>query len=59
MLTIGYLMVEAHAAEVTTNAGRTVPATVVGYDHETGFGILKAIEPAEDQAAAVRPARPT
>ena len=45
ILTIGYLMVEAHAAEVTTNAGRTVPATVVGYDHETGFGILKTIEP--------------
>jgi S1-C subfamily serine protease len=45
VLTIGYLMVEAHAAEVTTNAGRTVPATVVGYDHETGFGVLKAIEP--------------
>ena len=45
ILTIGYLMVEAHAAEVRTNAGRTVPATVVGYDHETGFGILKTIEP--------------
>src|SRR3954469_13114122 len=45
ILTIGYLMVEAHAAEVTTNAGRTVPATVVGYDHETGFGVLRAIEP--------------
>ena len=45
VLTIGYLMVEAHAAEVRTNAGRTVPATIVGYDHETGFGILKTIEP--------------
>src|SRR6476661_7184656 len=45
ILTIGYLMVEAHAAAITTNAGRTVPATVVGYDHETGFGILKTIEP--------------
>ena len=45
VLTIGYLMVEAHGAEVVTNAGRTVPATVVGYDHETGFGLLRAIEP--------------
>ena len=45
VLTIGYLMVEAHAAEVVTNAGRTVPATIVGYDHETGFGILRAIQP--------------
>jgi S1-C subfamily serine protease len=42
VLTIGYLMVEAHAAEVVTNDGRTVPADVVGYDHETGFGLLKA-----------------
>jgi S1-C subfamily serine protease len=45
VLTIGYLMVEAHGAEVITNAGRTVPATVVGYDHESGFGLLRAIEP--------------
>jgi S1-C subfamily serine protease len=45
ILTIGYLMVEAHAAEVTTNAGRTVPATVVGYDHDSGFGLLRATEP--------------
>jgi serine protease Do len=45
VLTIGYLMVEAHAAQVTTNAGRAVPANVVGYDHATGFGLLRAIEP--------------
>ena len=45
VLTIGYLMVEAHAAEVVTNAGRTLPASVVGYDHETGFGLLRTIEP--------------
>jgi len=45
VLTIGYLMVEAYAAEIVTNDGRTVPAAVVGYDHETGFGLLRAIEP--------------
>lgn len=45
ILTIGYLMVEAHTAEVTTNDGRTLPANIVGYDHETGFGILQAIAP--------------
>ena len=44
VLTIGYLMVEAHAAEVTAN-GRTVPATVVGYDYESGFGLLRAMAP--------------
>ena len=45
VLTIGYLMVEAHAAEVITGAGRTLPASVVGYDHETGFGLLRTLEP--------------
>ena len=45
ILTIGYLMVEAHAAEVLTNDGQTVPASVVGYDHESGFGLLRAITP--------------
>jgi S1-C subfamily serine protease len=45
VLTIGYLMVEAYAAEVVDNNGRTVPADVVGYDHESGFGLLRAIEP--------------
>jgi S1-C subfamily serine protease len=45
VLTIGYLMVEAHAAELTTNDGRTVPADIVGYDHETGFGLVRAIAP--------------
>jgi S1-C subfamily serine protease len=45
ILTIGYLMVEAHTAEVVTNDGRKVAADVVGYDHDTGFGLLRAIEP--------------
>ena len=45
VLTIGYLMVEAWSVEISTNAGRTVPANVVGYDPETGFGLLRAIVP--------------
>jgi S1-C subfamily serine protease len=45
VLTIGYLMVEAYAAEIVDNNGRTVPANVVGYDHESGFGLLRSIEP--------------
>lgn len=45
VLTIGYLMVEAYAAEIVTNDGRTIPANIVGYDHETGFGLLRTIEP--------------
>jgi S1-C subfamily serine protease len=50
VLTIGYLMVEAHAAEVITAAGRTVPASVVGYDHDSGFGLLRTIEPLKHKA---------
>jgi S1-C subfamily serine protease len=53
VLTIGYLMVEAHAAEVITSAGRTVPASVVGYDHETGFGLLRTIEPLKLKPLAI------
>jgi S1-C subfamily serine protease len=45
ILTIGYLMVEAESAEVIANDGRAVPANVVGYDHESGFGLLRAILP--------------
>jgi serine protease Do len=45
VLTIGYLMVEAYAAEVIDNSGRAVPANVVGYDHESGFGLLRTLEP--------------
>src|SRR5437762_2471945 len=44
VLTIGYLMVEAHGAEATSNAGRTVPATIVGYDYESGFGLLRMLD---------------
>jgi S1-C subfamily serine protease len=45
IVTIGYLMVEAHAVEVTTQDGKTLPADVVGYDHESGFGLLRTLAP--------------
>jgi len=45
VLTIGYLMVEAISAEITTNDGHTVGANVVGYDNESGFGLLQTITP--------------
>jgi S1-C subfamily serine protease len=52
ILTIGYLMVEAHSAEVMTNDGQDVPANIVGYDHQTGFGLLQAIAPLKAQPLA-------
>lgn len=45
VLTIGYLMVEAQAAEITLNDGRRVAADIVGYDFDTGFGLLRAASP--------------
>jgi S1-C subfamily serine protease len=45
VLTIGYLILEADTVDVTTNKGRTVPATVAAYDHATGFGLLRPIGP--------------
>lgn len=45
ILTIGYLVIEADAIEVTTALGKTSPATLAGYDHATGFGLLRAALP--------------
>ena len=45
VLTIGYLIIEAEAIEVTGPGGRTVPATLAGYDHASGFGLLKLVAP--------------
>ena len=45
VLTIGYLVIEADAIEVTTAEGKTSPATLAGYDHATGFGLLRAALP--------------
>jgi S1-C subfamily serine protease len=44
VLTIGYLIAEA--SEVTLEAGgREVPAHPIAYDYETGFGLVRALEP--------------
>jgi serine protease Do len=45
VLTIGYLILEADAVELTTADGRPFPATVVGVDSATGFGLLRAMAP--------------
>ena len=43
VLTIGYLVIEAEAIEVTSADGRTLPATLAGYDHASGFGLLRVV----------------
>jgi S1-C subfamily serine protease len=45
VLTIGYLMRRADSAEITDANGRTIPAQVVATDDDTGFGLLRALEP--------------
>ena len=45
VLTIGYLIVEADQVNLVDRQGRTLPARVVGYDHATGFGLVRAVVP--------------
>lgn len=45
ILTIGYLIAEAETIEVFGPEGKTMNATFVGYDHDTGFGLLRAVKP--------------
>lgn len=43
ILTIGYLVLEAASVLVMTADNRIYPASVVGFDHASGFGLLRAV----------------
>jgi S1-C subfamily serine protease len=43
VLTIGYLITEADSIWLSLSGGRTVPGHVLGYDQETGFGLVQAL----------------
>jgi serine protease Do len=45
VLTIGYLVMEADKVEVVGPDGKTTPVTRIGYDHTTGFGLLRTLLP--------------
>jgi len=45
ILTIGYLIVEAENIEVIGLEEKPLTATFVGYDHTTGFGLIKTEKP--------------
>src|SRR5499427_7444474 len=45
IVTIGYIVIEADSIEITTQDNRTFPATLVGYDHASGFGLLRSGAP--------------
>jgi S1-C subfamily serine protease len=41
ILTIGYLILEAQSILVMTRGSRIYPATVAGFDHASGFGLVR------------------
>ena len=45
ILTIGYIVLESESIEIGLSDGRSLPAKLVGYDHTSGFGIIKSIVP--------------
>jgi S1-C subfamily serine protease len=45
LVTIGYLITEATDISIGGPDGEEVPAQVVGYDHRTGFGLVRTVEP--------------
>ena len=49
LLTIGYLIVEASDVTIGGTDGKPMVAQAVGYDHETGFGLVRTIEPLDAQ----------
>jgi S1-C subfamily serine protease len=53
VLTIGYLTLEADAVMVTTASGKRIPASVAGYDHATGFGVVRALVPLDGKPMAL------
>ena len=43
ILTIGYIITEASEIEIGLADGTKLPAVMVGYDHSSGFGIIKPV----------------
>ena len=53
ILTIGYLILEAASILVMTRDGRIYPASVAGFDHATGFGLVRALSGLSSAAVAL------
>jgi S1-C subfamily serine protease len=58
VLTIGYLVLEADSVEVSDADGHSVPASVVAYDHATGFGLVRALAPIAPKPIRIGTAQP-
>jgi len=57
ILTIGYLIVESTAVEIILHNGRKVPGTIAGYDHISGFGLVRSLAPLNLPAMALGEAK--
>ena len=53
LLTIGYLVVDAHTITLHAKGGKDVRAELVGYNHESGFALLHALGPLDVPAVSV------
>ncbi len=45
IVTIGYLIMEADTVTITDIDGRRLPASIIGYDYESGFGLIRTEVP--------------
>lgn len=45
VVTIGYLITEAETITITDSEGNSLPASIVGYDYESGFGLVRTRVP--------------
>jgi S1-C subfamily serine protease len=45
IVTIGYLILEADHVQVTVAGNKVLDAEILAYDHDTGFGLLRASQP--------------
>lgn len=50
ILTVGYIILESDRIRIDERGGGTLPATFVGYDAESGFGLLRALKPLKGKA---------
>jgi S1-C subfamily serine protease len=53
VLTIGYLILEAETVHLRRDDGRVIPARVLGYDADSGLGLVQALAPLELEPIAL------
>jgi serine protease Do len=53
VVTIGYLLLEADQVVVISASGKRIPGTVAGYDHGTGFGLIRTALPMDGRVLSL------